>query len=263
MKGLKPSKAIRDFKGSDYEGRVLTIKCQHMNKEKTNQYVSTSYPGTKNDWDHPLHHLSGWAGKVIGKEDSTVKRKLLKVELIEHCNGGRSDHNRYPSYKAFFNKERKEDVHRLWLADIAMRINGMVKNDCDRADIIATFKDFELDSMSFDFEAPEEWYSELYASNFDFRRGFYKDADEAIHFFQDKANDDLFGERYFPVIVFPRRKIETARDIAGWAKSCSKAIVTKKHAIFGTRCKPHEYQEIITKTYENGGQVARSMEWNW
>ena len=39
--------------------------------------------------------------------------------------------------------------------------------------------------------------------------------------------------------------------------------MTDKHIIFGLRCKPHEYVDIIIDTYEKGGCIARSKEWEW
>jgi len=257
---FEPSKEIREFNGRDHIGKVITFECEHVNNGS--QYIrSKSAKKWSND---PLHFLSGWVKKIIGAEKSTFKRKIVNVQMIEHMNGGRSSNERHQSYAEFFNEDRKRRVRAMWTGGLEGRLSG-AGGDADQADLIVTFKDFELDSHCYSLRAPEEWYSELHADNqkFKFESGFYADAAEATKFFADKPVDDLFGERYFPVLVFPETALQMARDIATHAKACSKPIVTNGRAILGTRCKPYEYPEVIARTYEHGGQVARGLCWDW
>lgn len=99
----------------------------------------------------------------------------------------------------------------------------------------------------------------MFASNFK----NFTTAEEAVKFFSDKPQDDLFGTRYFPVVVFPENIQADVRRIVDYAKGCSKPIVTCGNIIFGTRCKPSEFVEVINMTYQAGGKVARALEFDW
>ncbi len=261
---LKPSKTIREFDASILIGKMVVLELQHLDKHETNQFASIK---TKFDTDPELYgltYISGWLGKVFGEKGEIIKRKITDAYLVEHQNGGRTPYKSAKTYKEFFNDEWKKEVQKFWSGGVFGRIMKR-GGDADQADIIIKFKDCEIDNMCWEFTAPEEWYSEMFQDDprFAFPKGFYKDADEAIHFFGDKSVDDMFGERYFPVVVFPiDTKVDVGSVVYG-AKSHSKTIVTDKHIIIGTRCKPHEYADVMAETYEKGGQIARSQVWDW
>jgi len=262
---FSPSKKIREFDISSFIGKTVEIKLKHMNNSKTDQFCGIETKLTEDVEFYDFIMISGWMGKIFGKEGDIIERKIIDVYLIEHMNGGRSDYRKGSSYTDFFDDQRKREVHKFWKGGIIGRMIGRGGGDADQADIVFVFKDFKIEESCWSYTAPEEWYSELHQdkSRFSFPKGFYKNADEAIHFFSDKPNDDMFGERYFPVVVFPIESEAKIRSIIGNAKSHSKAIVTKKHIIFGTRCKPDEYGYVISQTYENGGQVPRAQVWDW
>jgi hypothetical protein len=257
---FEPNKKIRSFKCSDFVGKIATIELGHLSDDKKKQYVTARHPDFKN---YDIYGVTDWVN-TLGKPKEQIKRKIKSVSLIEKCNGGRTDTSEYDSYLAYFNKEKKKEVLEYWKCGILGRINRC-GGDPDHCCLKIYFDEFCLEENIWGFTAPEEWYSELHNvnGNFNFEKGFYKDADEAIKFFADKPHDDLFGERYFPVIVFPKNTKADVRMIANMPKSCSKVIVTDKYIIFGTRCKPHEYSEVIVETYKNGGFVAKAKEWNW
>ncbi len=266
--GFGPRDDIRNFNGDDYVGKLATLELGRIqNGRQQCDLVSISGVMKKGMWQSPFAGCFDWIPRQYGKkEGDRLRRRIKKVELIEHANGGRSTTNRAKTYAEFFDEERKQMVQAMWGGGLMARImrGG---GDPDRADLIITFKDFKLENTCWDFVAPEEWYSEMHADDyrFQFEAGFYANAEEAIERFTDKPHDDLFGERYFPVIVFPfsKENIRLARDIGGWAKACSKPIATGEHVVVGTRCKPSEFAGVIERTYENGGQVAKAMDWNW
>jgi hypothetical protein len=257
---FEPSKKIRSFDSKLFEEKQVTLKLEEV--KDGCQMVSIESPLFREFELRPW----GWVERVLGEKGTTIKRKISSVSLLESMNGGRSSEREYPSYKAYFNEETKKTVQQFWRGGLMGRLFSGSGGDPDEADIIVKFKDFQLeDHCVYGFKAPEEWYSEMHRDEpqFKFERGFYKDADEAIHFFSDKAQDDIFGTRYFPVLVFPKNTTVDVRGIVHYAKNYSKPIVTDKHIIFGTRCKPDEMPEVIKDTYDNGGQIARGQQWDW
>lgn len=261
MMNLQPVKAYRDFDAAQVVNKTVTINLQHVsdNEASPGQYVSFNIRMGEEGLD-----LSGWAQKVLGDKGTAIKRKIKAVYLAEHANGGRSSH-RATTYRDFFNDEHKEVVKQYWAAQGTPAALFSAGGDPDQADVIVHFEDFVIDSYCWDMRAPEEWYSELYANNvmFKFEPGFYETADAAIKAFTEKPVDDLFGERYFPIIVFPVDTKADVRSIAYHAKGCSKPIVTNDHIIIGTRCKAWEFRDAIQETYKAGGRVPIGYEWSW
>jgi len=267
---FKPSDEYRNFDGRDFIGKMATLVLYEPSKSGRQQVDLKSISGmpkSKRDrFNHPLSGVYEWVERPLGKGGTTIRRKVLGICLIEAMNGGRSSHRTAPSYKEYFNEKQKKIVLDYWRAG-HMRFFTRSGGDADQADLIITFKDFKLESRCWGMKAPQEWKSELYAKELEPRleRGFYKDANEAIHFFGDKPNDDLFGERYFPVLAIELGHENEYKllDVAWRAKSQSDPIVTNKYLLIGTRCKPHEYAEVITGAYEVGGKVVRGMQWDW
>jgi len=264
---FEPSAEIRAFDARTLEGLDVQIKCQHTDADvnkpgfrTSDQYVSVEFPK-----DLPLRlHVSGWAGKVIGQTDRLVPRTIRSAALMQAANGGRGDSRKYSTYAEYFNPERRNRLATKRGSGIMGAI--MLRGDDDRADIWLAFDDFELSDSCWEICAPKEWYSEDLRGRAKFRfvDGFYADAANAIIAFQQKHHDDLFGERYFPTLVFPiDTPKEKIREIIWRPKATSEAIVTEQWIIFGTRCKPHEYEEVIEATYAAGGKVPIGVEWDW
>lgn len=256
---FEPSSKTREIREDLFVGKIATIKLGHLNKDKTDQHVSAEHSIFR---EYDLY-ISGWTGKVLGKEGATLHRKITGFKLVEHKNGGRS-WGQYSSYADFFSEDRKKEVQGFWAGGL---LGKMMKpgGDPDQADVIVSFGDFKIDSFCWNLDAPEEWYSDLHCdtSKFRFVDGFYGSAEEAIKVFEQKSHDDLFGTRYFPAIVFPAEMADKAKSIARCAKSWSKPIVVNDQVIIGTRCKPYEFPDIIEQTYEEGGKVPLGVEWDW
>jgi hypothetical protein len=268
---FEPSKTIREFKCSSLVGKPVNILCEHFDNETFGTDSKDKKPATNQfvrieRCPKADVHLfaSGWAGKVLGKKNEKIKRVIRKVTLIESMNGGRGDWEEYSSYADFFNNQRKKRVIASWSGGIFGRFGGS-GGDPDRADIRFYFDDFMIEDFRFDFTAPEEWYSELYLKQADIdRERCYANAKEAVEAFSAKCRDDMFGERYFPVLAFPA---STPRDVvmsvANGAKSSTKPIVGKDWIVMGARCKPHQFAEVIEATYVSGGAIPKDREWDW
>ena len=258
-----PTKQIRDIKSEDFIGKYVTFLICHGNNQMDKDKVITDhYLSSQNDIGCDIF-LSGWAGKKVGKIKSKIKKKIVDFVLIEKSNGGRTDTSEHRSYKSFFSSKRKKIIEEM-LSD-PFNFQFKYSGDPDRADTIVRFNDFEIESTSWSVHYPYEWYSDFHKKNkvFEFENGFYASADEAIDAFERKSVDDLFGTRYFPVIVMPKKKHGYAQNIAMKAKSCSNMIAKGRNVIIATRCKEYEYDEIISDTYSCGGKIPIDVEWNW
>lgn len=256
---FEPSSKIREIREDLFVGKMATLRLLHKNNGGTRQYVQV---------EHPLFreygfYINGWVNRCLGEDGDTIKRKITAFKLVEHKNGGRS-WGEYSSYREFFDEERKQKVHAHWSGGILGRIMKP-GGDPDQADIIVRLGELEIDSYCYSLVAPEEWYSELHEDNpkFKFLDGFYDSAEAAKEIFRQKSHDDIFGTRFFPTVVFPADMADTAKDIACSAKSCSKPIIVNDRIVIGTRCKPYEYEGVIERTYEQGGQIPIGVEWDW
>ena len=174
-----------------HEGLEVEIKLEH--KIKGSQYARFELDELT---------ISGWFDDILGKRDKKIKKTIKEAFLVQHNNGGRKNDWKAKTYKKYFNDEVKQAV-------IAKRSAGMMGSlmmgDVESADIIVYFTDgTKIDSMQF-INCPEEWYSEQYKDKGDemIERGFYKTAEKAVE--AQKNVDDMFGERYFPVVAFPKK----------------------------------------------------------
>lgn len=217
-----------------------------------------------------LHNYIKRNGIIDEKlKDTTAKWKVKDAYFVVHRNGGRMNRGDRPrTYSEFFNEEQKERYKNQVIGGTMGRILSASNGDMDRADVIVEFEnDVKLDSMCFEIEVPEEWYSDIYKDNsrFNFADGFYESADKAIEAFSQKQSDDMFGARFFPVLVFDSEKVsDEIIEHAKWRpKASSSPIIKNGHIIIGTRCKPDEYDSVIEHCYENGGKVPIGVEWNW
>lgn len=261
---FQPSQDVRSLNLNQcLIGKSLKIRLQHTNNGS--QYVSTDVRVTA---EFSIH-LNGWINKILGGEGSKTTMKVKDAYLERHSNGGRTPRmgERRRTYDEYFDDEARNLVIKDLSGGIMGAIFGAGRGDIDRADIIVEFDNgFKIDSMQFDIHYPYEWYSDHYKDNnlFLFVDGFYEDAQAAIKTFGLKSHDDMFGERYFPVAVLPMDVDEEKLQNILWRpKSTSNIIVKDDQIIFGTRCKPHEYEEVIDAIYEAGGKVPIGVEYSW
>lgn len=254
---FNPPKKIREFDVKSIIGNSVKVQVREKSKDGNKQYAYIV--GDLNDI---YATLCGWI-KPAGKPDEIITSKIEDAWIIEAANGGRTDTKKYKTYSDFFNEDRKQICQRIWAGGFEGRLS--YRGNPDEADLGVRLDIGVFENCCFEMVAPEEWYSELYQNKkvFKFAKGFYKDADSAIDGFSKRRRDDLFGERYFPVITFPINKARKGREIAQSAKNQSRPIVVGNRVIFGTRCKPYEYPSVINATYKIGGAVPIGIEWNW
>lgn len=254
-----PSKNIRDFYAHKFVGKTVSFTISHESEDGKSTFVR----GTLSKEIFGISMISGWIEKSI-KESFTAK--ILDCGLKIAKNGGRDNEYVYKTYWDYFSEKRKKIIFEQKNGGLLGRLMSHHRGDHNRADLWFKFKDFVIEDFWFDCTFPEEWESERCKDKIDFTfpKGFYKDSKEAIQFFADRSHDDLFGERYFPVAVFNKKTKKEIINYVRWLpKSTSIPIIGKNKLVIGTRCKPSEYHELITYVYENGGKIAKSMEWDW
>jgi len=265
-----PSKAIREFDCASLIGKrmkMYTIVMDAGGAVARGRYVSVPWDEQVRLFGEDCPCISDWSNEVLGEKGTIIERKITAAYLMEGKNGGRGGWKRSQTYAEHFDESMKERCKRNAIGGLMARLIGP-GGDPDRADIVIECGNLTIEGHWYDMTMPEEWYSEWHCedSRFKFERGFYDDSDEAYKFITDRQHNDMFGERYFPVLVFPldlNITVDEVMNIAGYAKSHSEKIITDKHLIIGLRCKPYEVGECIENTYEAGGAVARGQVWDW
>lgn len=242
--------SFRDLDLTIYEGKTVSLTLQHSNNN--HQYA-------RFDLDDIVY--AGWLGKVYGEKGDTTEKTIREMFLVQHSNGGRHYAWKAKTYEDYFNNEVKEKV----MAKRATGIFGsLCLGDVESADIIVYFTDgTSLDTMQF-IDCPEEWYTEQYEERGEemLDRGFHGTPTEADA--AQRPTDDMFGERFFPVVAFPISTAQREIDDVIWIpKAISLPIRTGTHVIYGSRCKPSECSDFIHRSYDIGGKVIRGTSWDW
>lgn len=264
---FEPREKIRQINMKEYIGRKFTYELGRIGEHDGSQWINPcrkKYPNTYDDstdpnYDYVLHQVNGWTnGVTLGEPGDRIELIVKDAFLIQHNNGGRSDHKRYYSYWEYFDTN-KNNIFKYKNAGFLGKLQS---GDVDRCDVCFEFENgIRVEGMAWEIVAPQEWDSERV--DVTFPEGFYETPEEAVEQTMQKKNDDLFGERYFPVIVFDEdTDVEKIREIMWRPKSHSTPIVKDGKIIIGTRCKPHEVDEVIFKTYELNGTVAKKQ-WDW
>ena len=254
-----PSKDIRAFNVANVEGMNIVLHLKELGR-KDEQWVWTHIPL----YGDQYVSIAQWVSQKLGEPGSTIEKMIVKAVLLEAKNGGRFNNREYKSYQEYFDS-CKDTVMEYWRGGMMLKIMRG-SGDPDSMDIrVYLGNGMILEGPLYEFSAPEEWYSEIHRDNYKFqlRDGLFDTADEAIYAYSLLNSEDLFGERYFPVAVFPIETTANIRDIMAMPKGSSKPIVTRDNIIFGTRCKSSEYQELIKLVYENGGKIAKNLQWDW
>lgn len=269
---FKPSKEVRSVDLNYMIGKEVMFRLQHKNDGGTKQYISLLH-------EHDLVvseeggrvGFAGWAPIVLGEPNTDREAEITDAYFMVHQNGGRTMRPDRPrTYDQFYDNWQKQMYNMKNSNGLIGVITGP-HGDFHYADIALELKfggaGFVMTSMCFDIPCPEEWYSEVnqeaipqYHESIVFENG-----NEAVEHFSKQATDDMFGERYFPVMVFPvSADFEKIRNDVTWLpKACSSPILKGDHVYFGTRCKRDEYDELIHLCYAHGGQILKTKQWDW
>lgn len=279
MYELKPEKEIRELDlnnlliGKEVEIKFGTYKKGNGFTNPDSQQVSFDLQYGDDPEKYQKFHIWGWTPRngVIGEEKAgeTEMWKVKNAFFLIHSNGGRSYRpDRPKTYWEFFNDEQKNRYNAQISGGLMGRVMGGMAGDMDRADIRVEFENgVYIEDSLWEVTYPEEWNCEVHKDNnkFKFVDGYYENADKAIEAFKQKSSDDMFGERYFPIIVFGKEvEHNVITGIVHQPKSHSAPILMDDGTvIFGTRCKPYEYEGVIIETYAAGGKVPIGMQWDW
>lgn len=194
--------------------------------------------------------------------DATIK----SVSYFEHCNGGRQNTKAYQSVEEYLSDPVvKENLRRKSIATVF----DMSPGDPERIDveIVFTFDKFPnvelmVTETSYEDIVPEEWYSEFYAKEINELETFdvFENAQEAI--INTKIEEDIFGQRAFPVMRVPHNASKELIDCHYAFKNYSKPLKGKEFIYFGLRSKMSEL-DTINEIYELGGHILKNKQWDW
>ncbi len=270
----KPNKSIRELDFKLFIGKEVEVKFGNFNKGKDvldpdNQQISVDIEYGDKDRLYLWEYISRNGIIDKKKEGKSEIWKVKDAYLLIAKNGGRMNRDDRPrTYWEFWNDKQKERYHKQIQGGTMGRILMAGQGDMDMCCVRIEFEnDMAIEDSCWEITVPEEWYSELYKDDnkFKYVDGYYKDAYKAVESFSQKSNDDMFGERYFPVLVFGKEVEHKAIEGIIWRpKSTSTPIMMDDGTvIIGTRCKPHEYQEVIEETYKAGGKVPIGAQYDW
>lgn len=273
---LSPKKWIRELDlkkvliGKEIEVRIGNIVKRGFAIEDQNISTDLDLGGEHKEY-FSSYVSKGQMDRLTGRKNEpndVVKWKIKDAQFLVANNGGRTSRpTEARTYNEYFDDWQKDQLNTKTNAGILGAIMG-ARGDFDRADIKIEFEnELTIEDSFWDMIAPEEWYTERVGGNslFKFVDGFYPDARTAINVFSQKAKGDMFGERFFPVIVYDKETTtqEMIENICDIPKSSSMPVILESQIVIGTRCKPHEYQDVIEQCYKDGGKIPIGVEYSW
>ena len=226
---------------------------------------------------------SGYIENFLGltEIDKEVKYEVTctRAFLMESKNGGRTNTTEYdtiedyindPFVRRMYEKKRTsgmfgmldyganpgevDDVYDLqW--DIPLDIEGFEPGSYKRVT-------FQLESSRYESIAPADWENDLFMAKIGKLRQAkaYSDSTSAID--AQVRTQDLFGDRFFPVLRAPLALKEQMLEACYYFKSHSKPLFDDTYVYIGIRSKVHEIGTIQT-IYEEGGEILINREWDW
>lgn len=193
--------------------------------------------------------------------DSGVTTIIKDVEIISKYWGidGNPDAT-FESYEDYVNHPYTKE---LYFRKLNNPWGTFVNVDSPKIVLTLRIDDDKIEFISYQYDVlPEIWYTENYwnvAKTLD-NYEIYLTVDEAINSLQ--MRDDLFGDRYFPVIKTHLKNKEVIQELAQYFKNCSSPLFCGNSVYFGLRSKPSELH-YLKRLYENDGFVLKNKEWDW
>lgn len=188
------------------------------------------------------------------------------IKFLEKSNGGRSNEKEYSSVQDYFNDPKvKRNIEQKCKAGVLSFISG----DPDKVSIKTKIKLnivpeqlIVVELGVYDDFVPPEWYNEFHADILDrlLTKEHYASSSEAINGLT--YHEDLFGDRYFPVIKASIDKIEQMKILASEFKNWSKPLFNDQFVFIGLRAKPDEIY-TIEDIYNAGGYILKNVDWDW
>ena len=214
----------------------------------------------------PLDYF-GAAGEEFQRR--TFSGELVKTVVMEHLNGGRSNSREYSSLTEYLaDPAVKEKCRQVITGGLAYTLGGDFGGDPDKIDYINTCRwaefplEFDVSTCSWDSIVPQEWLNEFHADTIIElgKCSVWSDADKAIA--ECTVEDDLFGNRLFPVLKAPVELTSQMQSICDGFKSCSEPLSDSEFVYIGIRSKTYEI-DTIHEIYAAGGWILCDQQWDW
>ena len=244
------------------------------NTDKSEIWVILRDPQDDDSWSLGGGYIANiFPEGYFDAEDGSFKKQTVtgvvtRTVVMEHSNGGRTNTKKYSSVQEYLaDPIVKAACKDIIVGGLGARIsrNG---GDPDRVDFVRTFKidgysaEFTVSDSCYDSVIPQEWLNEFNSDTIVglSKCGVWPDADSAIR--NTESNDDLFGERLFPVLKAPKELSSLMQDICYGFKSYSDPLMDDEFVYIGIRSKTYEIG-TIKKIYEAGGWILQFQEWDW
>lgn len=195
-------------------------------------------------------------------DNNQIEVDLVKPGVyLEHYNGGRTNCKEYDTIEAYLNCDFAKECYNKWLEDNSewkFEYEGTPSN----LDYIMTFNLVKenqvvtLKDIIYDIKIPEHWYKDRY------KDVLVKLEEAELYENQDDVDviirDDLFGKRYFPVVLFPDETV-----FVTLCKTWSSPLHGERGVYYGLRVTSHDVEYIHSVVYGNNGKVLKGVEWDW
>jgi hypothetical protein len=237
-------------------------------------WVVLSIPGVTSEFGGCVNAGSGYISNpfpanYFGSPENFNKKTLsgviTSVKFMENANGGRSNSSEYASIAAYL----ADPLVKRLVEKKSTGLNFMQSGNPDKVDAIISFQLVEFPGSSFEVKdtiwdeiIPQDWYDNIF-----FEEGIqlssvpvYETADEAIA--GSNTQDDIFGNRIFPVMRFHKAELEKFVNHACHFKNHSKPIISGEYGFIGLRSKLNEIY-YLHEIYADGGTVLIGKEWDW
>jgi hypothetical protein len=214
----------------------------------------------------------GYIDNIFGIEEINKEKlydiNILAIKYLEHSNGGRTNKKEYNSVEDYWADPKvKENVCRSYKEGLSFKFS--YNGNPDEIDVKVVFEvvdypghTFTLYENLYTSKPPKEWYSECLSHVIDElkQKSSYPTHLDALE--AQIKTDDLFGERYFPVLKAPIALEEQMVECAAYFKGHSKTLTDGENVYIGIRSKSHELGGI-TEIYEQGGTILVDTQWDW
>lgn len=206
-------------------------------------------------------------------EDGTFKAKTVtgivtRTVVMEHSNGGRINTKEYSSVQEYLADPIVKAACREHITGGLMARIARGGGEPDRVDFIRTFKidgydsEFTVTDSCYDSIIPQGWINEFHSNVITVlaKCKVWDTAEQALQ--NSESTDDLFGERYFPVLKAPVVLTATMQSICDGFKGYSTPLTDSEFVYIGIRSKSYEIDNI-KEIYDAGGWILCDQEWDW
>lgn len=239
-------------------------------------WVTLSIPNSESEYGGTIGAGSGYIANpypadFFGSPEffrkTSIEGVITSVKFQERANGGRTNTNEYDSIEAYLADPMVKRL--VEKKTVSLGIFNMQAGDPDKVDVVINFRLSEFPASNFEVKEtiwediiPQAWYDEIFFEEGVRLNGFPVYDNVLVAIDTTIVQDDLFGNRLFPVIRFPKDQLKKFIDHASCFKNHSKPIISGEYGFIGLRSKPDEIWHL-EEVYKDGGRVLIGKEWNW